>query len=601
MRQTKWLWSQMKAYRKRYIFLVTVILIPIVMQLINPLITQMIVDQVVMKIPQNKGDMQELIDKLIKLLLLMVMFMAVRTFVWRYAIVGIEECGQRFLYDFKKQMFHKLQNLDRGFYKRNETGDLMTRLTSDAEMGKHGIVTLFRGFLEAFTLYLATTIYMMSKDVLLTLALMVFTPMIFFVTFRFSRTARPYYMKLREKLSRLNSNAQENIEANRVIKAFAREAFEEENFLEKNTNYKEANIKASFVWLRFYPAIEGFSQALPIVVLVLGGIFLMNGRITAGTFLAFNSLCWTLAAPMRNLGILVNDTQRFLASVDKLIELYEAEPSVKNKSGALVEKDELEGKIEFRDVSVKLEHTDVLEHVNLTIMPGETVAVMGPTGSGKTTLINCINRFIDVTDGAVLIDNVDVRDYDLKVLRKNIGIANQDVFLFSDTINRNIAFGNSMLPTDQIERFARLARADFVWRMQNGFDTMVGERGSGLSGGQKQRLALARAIAVKPSILILDDTTSAVDMNTESEIRDNLVRMPERAAKIIIAQRYFSAMKADKIIILNNGHIAEVGTHKELLAKRGYYTDIYLLQRGISSLEEDIYTQYEETEVLNHG
>jgi len=438
----------MKGYRARYVFSVVVLMIPIIMQLQNPIISQMIVDQVILKIPEYKGDMQELIDRLIRLLAWMVSLMVIRTIVWRFGIVSIERCGQRFLYDFKKKMFHKLQNLDRGFYKRNETGDLMTRLTSDAEMGKHGIVALLRGFMECFTLYIATTVYMFSKDVTLTLGLMVFTPIIFVVTFRFSKTARPYYMRLREKLSRMNSNAQENIEANRVIKAFAREDYEKRKFRERNEDFRQANIKASFVWLRFYPAIEGFSQALPIVVLVMGGIFLMNGRITAGTFLAFNSLCWTLAAPMRNMGMLVNDTQRFMASIDKLIELDAAEPTVSNKEGELVETDKLEGRIEFRDVSVKLEHTDVLEHVTFTIQPGETVALMGPTGSGKTTMINCINRFIDVTGGAVLIDDIDVRDYDLDVLRKNIGIANQDVFLFSDTINRNIAFGNSTLPSN---------------------------------------------------------------------------------------------------------------------------------------------------------
>ena len=587
MKQIKWLWSQMKGYRMQYVFLLILLMIPVIMQLQNPIISQMIVDQVILKIPEQKGNMEELIDKLIRLLALMISLMVVRTFVWRFGIIGVERCGQKFLYDFKRQMFHKLQNLDRGFYKKNETGDLMTRLTSDAEMGKHGIVALLRGFMECFTLYMATAIYMFSKNVILTLGLMVFTPIIFVVTYKFSKTARPYYMRLREKLSKMNSNAQENIEANRVIKAFAREDYEEKKFKERNEDFREANITASFVWLRFYPAIEGFSQALPIVVLVVGGIFLMNGKISAGTFLAFNSLCWTLAAPMRNMGMLVNDTQRFMASIDKLMELDAAEPTVKNREGELVVKEKLEGKIEFRDVSVKLEHTDVLEHVNFTIQPGETIALMGPTGSGKTTMINCINRFIDVTGGAVLIDDIDVRDYDIDVLRKNIGIANQDVFLFSDTINRNIAFGNTMLRSNKIERVAKLARADFVWRMQNGFDTMIGERGTGLSGGQKQRLALARAIAINPSVLILDDTTSAVDMNTESEIRDNLLGMSGNATKIIIAQRYFSAMKADRIFILDHGSIAEMGSHKELLRQGGYYQEIYLLQRGVSSLEED--------------
>lgn len=587
MRQAKWVWNQMKGFQKRYIFFLILAMVPMIMQLVNPLITRQIVDEVVMKIPGHEANLQPLIDKLIRLVILMVAFMAVRTFVWRFAIIGIENCGQRFLWSFKNRMFDKLQNLDRYYYKNNETGDLMTRLTSDAEMGKQGIVALLRGFLECFVLYTATTIFMLSKNVVLTLSLMVFTPIIFVVTFRYSKTAHPYYVALRAKLSKLNSNAQENIEANRVVKAFAREDYEEDKFNKKNDDYRKANVTASYVWLRFYPAVEGFSQALPIMVLVIGGIFLMQGKISSGTFLAFNSLCWTLATPMRNLGMLVNDTQRFFASIDKLIDLSNAEPHVKNKEGELVEKDRFKGKIEFRDVSVKLENTDVLEHVNLTIRPGETIAVMGPTGSGKTTMINCINRFIDVTDGALLIDDVDVRDYDLQVLRKNIGIANQDVFLFSDTVHSNISFGKTELSNPEVERFAKTARADFVWQMEHGFDTMVGERGTGLSGGQKQRLALARAIAITPSILVLDDTTSAVDMNTETVIQNNLDRLQEHATRIIIAQRFSSAMRADRIVILDKGRITEVGPHKELIYKHGYYTDIYLLQKGLRSLEED--------------
>lgn len=587
MTQIKWLWQQMKGYRRRYVLLLALLMIPVTLQLVNPIMTQQIVDRVIRRLPGSGTIAPAQLKQLLSFLFFMVACMAARTFIWRLGIVGVEKCGQRFLYEFKQKMFHRLQHLDRSFYKQNATGDLMTRLTSDAEMGKHGIVNLLRGFLECLFLYGATASYMFSRNARLTLCLMVLTPMIFIVTWRFSKTARPFYQRLREKLSRLNSLVQENIEANRVIKAFAREPYETANFAAKNADFKTANIETSFVWLRFYPAIEGFSQALPIIVLVVGGLFLIRGRISAGTFLAFNSLCWTLAAPMRNLGMLVNDTQRFLASIDKLIELSKAEPRITNKAGAIVKNERLRGKIEFRRAAVQLEHTDVLENIDLTIRPGETIAIMGPTGSGKTTLINCINRFIDVTGGQVLIDDIDVRSYDLDYLRRNIGIANQDVFLFSDTVLQNIAFGNRILPSWQIEKYAKVARADFVWRMQNGFDTMVGERGTGLSGGQKQRLALARAIAIEPAILILDDTTSAVDLGTEKVIRDNLLQLPRKTTKIIIAQRYFSAMKADRIVILDGGRIVESGSHRELLLKHGYYTDIYLLQKGLETLAED--------------
>lgn len=586
MRQAKWVWNQMKGFRGKYALCLILALIPQILVMLNPIFTQKIVDEVLYQIPSHEGNMEPLIEKLVYLVAMMIGFTVLRTIMRYFGMVGLEDCGQKFLYSIKKQIYGKLERQDRAFYKQHQTGDLMTRVTGDAEMGKHGIVHLFRGFLECIVLYTASTVYMFSQDVLLTLSLMIFTPCILVVTYRFAKTARPYYVDLREKLSRLNSNAQENIEGNRTVKAFTREAYEIEKFREKNLAFRNANLEASFVWLRFYPAIESFSQALPLMVVLLGGYFLMTDRITSGVFLAFNSLCWTLAAPMRTLGMLLNDTQRFLASTNKVIELFEAEPVIKNKENGLIRKDRLEGKIEFRDVSVKLEHSDILENVNLTVEPGETVAVMGSTGSGKTTLINCISRFIDVTKGQLLLDGKDVRDYDLDVLRKNIGVANQDVFLFSDTIDHNIAFGNTKMPHYEVELFARRARANFIWQMDHGFDTLIGERGTGLSGGQKQRLALARALAVKPPILILDDTTSAVDMETETEIQENLEQLDFPCTKIIIAQRVFSARKADKIVIMDKGQIVEYGTEEELLKKNGYYAEIYLLQKGYGSVEE---------------
>ena len=576
----------MKGFRKKYLVCLVLALIPQILVTLNPMFTQKIVDDVLYQLPSHEGNVEPLIRELTWLVGLMIVCTAARTVMRYFGMVGLEDCGQKFLYSVKEQIYGKLQRQDRAFYKQHQTGDLMTRVTGDVEMGKHGIVNLSRGFLECVVLYGASSVYMFSKDVLLTLSLMVFTPLIFVVTYKFARSARPYYKDLRERLARLNSNAQENIEGNRIVKAFTREDYEIEKFRKKNKEFRDANLKASFVWLRYYPAIESFSQALPLMVVLVGGYFLMNGRITSGTFLAFNSLCWTLAAPMRTLGMLINDTQRFYASMDKVIDLYEATPDIKNKEGELVKKDRLLGEIEFRNVSVQLEHSDILEHVDLHIHPGETVAVMGATGSGKTTLVNCISRFIDVTEGQVLLDGVDVRDYDLDVLRRNIGVANQDVFLFSDTISHNIAFGNSSLPKWEIERVARRAKADFVWSMDQGFYTMIGERGTGLSGGQKQRLALARALAVKPPILILDDTTSAVDMETETMIQENLEALDFACTKIIIAQRVFSARTADKVVILDKGQIVEYGTPKELLQKNGYFAEIYLLQTGFNCVED---------------
>lgn len=281
--------------------------------------------------------------------------------------------------------------------------------------------------------------------------------------------------------------------------------------------------------------------------------------------------------------MLLNDLQRFFASIDKVIELSYSYPDIKNPKNPVKKEGKLQGAVSFQNVSVSMHGTPVLKNINLDIHPGETVAIMGSTGSGKTTLINCISRFLDVTQGKVLVDGIDVKQYDLNTLRKGIGLASQDVFLFSDTIDGNIAYGDLSLTEDEVHEFASLASADFVESTSDGFDTLIGERGTGLSGGQKQRIALARALAVRPSILILDDTTSAVDLETEKIIQHNLRNLDFPCTKIMVAQRISTTKGADKIVVMDKGEIIECGTHEELLKQKGYYYEVYALQNGISA------------------
>ena len=415
----------------------------------------------------------------------------------------------------------------------------------------------------------------------LTLMLILITPILLLISKVFSKHIRPRFVFMRERLSDMNTAAQENIAGNRVVKAFAREEYEKARFDEKSKAFMDAHLRINKLWLCFYPVIELLANGMMLVTVFLGGVFIINGELTPGQMAIFTSLSWALSNPMRELGNLLNDLQRFSTSAAKVMELHYGKPAITDSSEA-VEHGRMKGKIEFKHVSYSVDSKPILKDVSFTVQPGQTVAVLGPTGSGKTTLIQLMARFYDVTDGEILVDDCDVRLWKLQQLRGGIGTATQDVFLFSDTVEGNVAFGNQALTLDQVKDFSRrAAAAEFIEHLPEGYDTMVGERGVGLSGGQRQRIALARAMAVKPSILIMDDTTSAVDSETEQYIQDQLRKLPFDCTKFIIAQRVSSMRDADLILVLQDGQITERGTHRELLEKRGYYWQTYCLQYGI--------------------
>lgn len=588
MFQLKWVWKNLEGCRKRYVFALCSTALLAVMVLGNSLITADIMDTVFKPLAAAGKVTDADVSRLVFLVALLIGFTLFRTGFGYLSVITYETCSQKLIYKLRRDLYKNMQEQDQSFYGKNRTGDLMTRLTGDMDMIRHAVCWVARQLIDCTVLFLTTSITFLVTDWLFALSMLAVTPAIFLLTKHFSKRVHPLYVDLREKLSQLNTCAQENISGNRVVKAFAREEYEIGKFDEKNRAYKEANTKASLLWLKYSPYIDGLSQALAIAVLLVGGAFLIMGRISIGTFTLFNSLSWTLTNPMRMLGMHLNDLQRFFASAAKIVELYYSKSTVATRPDAKKPEGRIRGEICFRGVGLDLHGTKVLREIDLQIEPGETVAIMGPTGAGKTSLVNLLPRFSDVTRGELTLDGVPVRMYDLHDLRASIGIATQDVFLFSDTVDGNIAYGDTTLSEEEVKRFAKMADVDFAEKLPDGFDTVIGERGTGLSGGQKQRIALARALAVRPSVLILDDTTSAVDLETEKYIQEQLAQLDFPCTKLIVAQRISTTKRADKIVVLDKGEIAAVGTHEELSQRPGYYREVFLLQNGMDDREGEV-------------
>lgn len=580
MQQIKFLWGKMKGYRWQFILSLCGSVLFSILSLSFSTLSQRIVDEVIMELPKHNQTLDELIHHLIALVIMLVGATLLRTVLNYVNFVQYESVGQKTCDRMRRELYRRISHQDKAFFDKNRTGDIMSRVTSDMDLVRYIISYTTRSSIEAIFIFVFVLSYMLSQSWILTLCLLAVTPLLYVFSVKFSKLVRPQYQEMRDRQAELNTTAQENISGNRVVKAFAREAYEIEKFDLKNTEYQDQSIKANLTWLRFYPFMNMVSQSLPVIVLLVGGILWIKGYITAGVYTAFNSMTWLLANPMQMVGNTLNDIQRFSASMNKIMELYTEEPTILDKEHAIVPQERLKGDIVFDNVSLQLNENTVLDKVSFHIKPGQTVAVMGPTGSGKTMLVNVLARLYETSSGSVRIDGVDVNDYHLQSLRSSIGMTTQDVFLFSDTLDTNIAYGNSGMSDEQMRTYADLACVDFVDRLDNGYDTLIGERGTGLSGGQKQRIALARAMAIEPSILVLDDTTSAVDLETEAKIQKGLREIHFDCTKIIIAQRVSSTTDADFIIVMNHGKIEEMGTSEELLASKGYYYDVYKLQYG---------------------
>lgn len=574
MNQVKWIWSLMdKKYHIPHILALTISGVTSVMLLINPTLTARLIDEVI--VAQNP-------DPLIGILMAMLIFKIVREGMRYLMVITLEKSSQNVLNNLRTRLFTRLQYQDMRFFDRNRTGDLMTRCSSDVDWCRHFLSYIDYQIVDSVVMFLSTSVYFFFVNWKMALTLVCVTPLLMIMTKFYSKRIRRCFMDMRDRQSEMNARAQENIYGNRVVKAFSRQQYEEERFDERSSAFKQAHLTINARWLRFYPLIEIMANTMTLITVFLGGYFMIKGELTAGGLSIFTSLSWAMSNPMRNLGNLLNDWQRFSTCAEKVMQIDMAKPIITDAKDA-EDHAGVTGKVTFDHVSFSYDRQPVLKDVSFEVEPGKTLAIMGPTGSGKTTVIQLLARLYDVTGGEIRVDDCNIKKWKLQQLRHGIGTAIQDVFLFSDTVDGNIAFGNQELTEDEVKDYAVRADADeFIRELPEQYNTIVGERGVGLSGGQRQRLALARALAMKPGILIMDDTTSAVDMETEMYIQDQLRKLPYDCTKIIIAQRISSVKDADQILILKDGEVIESGKHDELLARKGYYYETWCLQNGVS-------------------
>src|SRR5690625_1586153 len=558
-------------YKRFFIWSLISLLFVTAITVVFPIVLQITIDEVVVLGQYN------LVPYIAVGFILIMAVKAITTFFHQYLgdLFGITA-----VYDVRDSLYKKLQRLSFHYYDNAKTGDLMSRLTADVEGFRFflsfGIAELIRTIL----LVVISFSVMFYYSIPLAIVTMISMPFLILVVRKFDKLVHPAFRGIRRSFGKMNTRVQENVSGMDTVKSLSREDFEVDRFSVRGEDYRQKYLNTAKIWARYFPLMEFIGNISVVALLAYGGYLVLNGGLTPGELVAFFNLVMLVLGPLMNLGFIINNFSQAKASGERLLEILESDDEIEEKENVIKDAT-IKGHVTFKDVTLTYvaDDDEALKNISFDAPPGKIIGLIGATGSGKTSITQLITRFYEAEQGEVLLDGKPVTDYSLGTIRKHIGFVLQEPFLFSTTIKDNIAYGNPGASMEEIIDAAKRAQAhEFIMEMPKGYDTLLGERGMGLSGGQKQRISIARALLINPSILVLDDATSAVDMETEFKIQKALKEVMKGRTTFIIAHRISSLKHADEILVLENGEIVERGTHEMLLSNNGPYQRIYDIQ-----------------------
>ncbi len=536
---------------------------------IIPILIGYVVDMVTIKHNYNH---------LLLIILVIILFSIVITFLDYISLIKLDYTGEKISSSLKEKCYSHINTLDYHFFEHNNKGELMTNFTGDISTIKRHLSFNIRVIGSILLTFICSLVYLLTINIPFTLILLTPGILIGISSFIFTKKAMPKYEELRDLQANSNDYISDNIEGNKVIKSFALESKEIKNMTKINQKYILKDIGVGYFESTFYSIVDFLSYFMNAIFLIIGGYLFIHSKLSIGELVIFNAYLYNLRAPFIRLSYLLNTIERYSIAKKRIKKLLDSKPLVKLNGPKRLKS--LKVPIEFKNVKIVYDNKTILDNLNITINPNETIAFIGSTGSGKSSIVNLLLGFITPASGEILINGENYLNYNIKDIRRLVGYVTQNAYLFSDTIYNNIAYGNTKITKKEASKYAKIACCDYIENLPDKLDTIIGEKGVGLSGGEKQRLSLARALAVKPDILLLDEITSALDIETEEKINESINNLDYESTKIIIASKIVSVEKANKIYVLDKGQIVESGTHQELLNKKGYYYELYTIGRG---------------------